>query len=407
MGLGPRAAVLASVVTVALATTPVGAAAQAGAAADDTAAGWLARQLINGEHVESTPTFPDFGLTADVVFALDAAGVASDASGKAAAFLAKPDNVLEYVGDGAAESYAGPLAKLALVAESRGVDPKSFGEVDLITELGELQAPSGRYTDASTQPDQSNAFSQALAVLALHRAGGAPVKAVEFLAGSACQDGGFPIDFDEACVSDVDATAITVQALVAAGSTDAATAALTWLVGKQSAAGGFKANLPGSVDNANSTGLAAQALRAGGKTAEADKAATFLTGLQQGCTAAEAVRGAIFYAPGQSENAVRATSQAIPGILGISYAKVSAVGASNALPTVDCTTPTTTTTTSSAINPVVNPGGNNTNPVPQGGNSPALAATGTYRPSVTWLGVLLLLSGGALVVLARRRPSTR
>ncbi|RLK62367.1 hypothetical protein CLV68_2924 [Actinokineospora cianjurensis] len=407
MGLGPRSAVMTGVTAVALVFTPLGAAAQTGVTADDTAAGWLARQLVDGDHVESAPATPDFDGTADVVLALDAAGVASDAATKAAAFLAEPDTVLEYVGDGAAESYAGPLAKLALVAESRGLDPKSFGEVDLVTALGALQAPSGRFVDASAQPDQSDGLSQALAVLALERAGGAPVKAVDFLVASVCQDGGFPAALDTPCVSDVDATAVAIQALVAVGRTDAATAAVTWLVGKQSAAGGFKTNLPDAADNAGSTGLAAQALRVGGKTAEADKAVAFLTGLQQGCTAAEAVRGAIFSSQGQATGAVSATSLAIPGIVGISYAKVSAVGASNALPIVDCTTPTTSSTTA-AINPIVNPGGNNgVSPAPQGGKAPALAATGIYRPSVAWLGVVLLLSGTALVALTRRRASTR
>ncbi|WP_157440492.1 peptidase [Actinokineospora inagensis] len=412
-GRGARAAARGGVAAfaVALVLVPVQARA-ATPAADDTAAGWLSRQLVQGQWVESTPSFPDFGLTADVVLALDAAGVASDASAKAAGFLAKPDNVLEYAGDGAAESYAGPLAKLALVAESRGLNPKSFGEVDLIAQLGKLQAVSGRFTDVSAQPDASNGFSQALAVLALERSGGAPAKAVDFLVGTACPDGGFPVALDGACVSDVDDTALAVQALLAAGRTDAANAGLTWLVGKQSAAGGFKANLPNSVDNANSTGLAAQALRVGGKTAQADKAVAFLLTLQQGCTAAEPLRGAILYSAGQTENAVRATSQAIPGVVGISYAKVSAVGATADVPTVDCTAPTTTTTTTApTLDPVLNPNdGTNTgtgnivgNPSPQGARSPALAATGTFHPAVAWLGFLLLASGVALVALSRAR----
>ncbi|GAA3047807.1 peptidase [Actinokineospora globicatena] len=398
---------MAGVTAVALVMTPLGAAAQAGATADDTAAGWLARQLVDGDHVESAPATPDFDGTADVVLALDAAGVGADAATKAAAFLAEPDAVLEYVGDGAAESYAGPLAKLALVAESRGLDPRSFGEVDLVAGLGALQAPSGRFVDASAQPDQSDGLSQALAVLALERAGGAPAKAVDFLVASACQDGGFPVALDSTCLSDVEGTAVAVQALLAVGRADAATAGLTWLISQQSATGGFKSSLPDAVDNAASTGLAAQALRAAGKTAEADKAVAFLTSLQQGCTAAEAVRGAIFATPGSNVGAVSATSLAIPGIVGISYAKVSSVGASNALPTVDCTTPTTSSTPPT-INPVLNPGGNNgAAPVPQGANAPALAATGIYRPSVAWVGVLLLLSGVALVALTRRRASAR
>jgi hypothetical protein len=50
----------------------------------EAAAGWLADQLADGERIEVTfdfgdgpQTFPDQGLTADVVFALSAAGVAA------------------------------------------------------------------------------------------------------------------------------------------------------------------------------------------------------------------------------------------------------------------------------------------------------------------------------------------
>ena len=305
------------------------------------AAGWLARQMVDGERFEvefGGVTYPDQGLTIDAVFAFAATKVADGHAARATAWLARPEILTGYIGDGTSEAYAGATAKLALAAQVRGADPTNFGGVDLIDRLRGLQDPSGRFVDRSAFGDFSNAFSQSLALLALDRTpAGAPPAAAAFLADSRCPDGGYPISFDQAtCASDVDATAMAVQALLAVGRRADAVAGLKWLLSVQDVDGGF-ANAAG-VPNANSTGLAAQTLHAGGYRSAAARAKTFLIGLQVDCTGAPADRGAIAYTVGGFDPATapRATAQAILGLAGVGFANLSAAHARPGAPVLAC-----------------------------------------------------------------------
>ncbi|GAA2372186.1 hypothetical protein Cme02nite_00390 [Catellatospora methionotrophica] len=303
----------------------------------DAAAGWLARQLVDGERFEAVfdgVAYPDQGLTIDAVFAFAATGTSGSYSAAAMGWLAQPATLAGYIGDGG-EAYAGATGKLALTAQVTGADPAAFGGVDLISRLRGLQAPSGRFSDRSAWGDFSNTFTQSFAVLALDRTtAGAPAASVSYLAGEACADGGFPVYFDQpTCVSDVDATAVAVQALRAAG--HPTPAALSWLVDQQQPDGGFAGT--GAV-NANSTGLAAQALHSSGRLLAAAKARVFLRGLQQDCAAPTAQRGAIAYTAGGFDpaTAVRATAQGALGLAGVGYAQLSAAGSALAAPTLLC-----------------------------------------------------------------------
>ncbi|MDG4838408.1 peptidase [Micromonospora sp. WMMD967] len=304
----------------------------------DAAAGWLARQLVDGERFEVVYdgiAYPDQGLTLDAVFAFAAAKTADTNAANAMSWLAQPAVISGYIGDGT-EAYAGATAKLALGAQVRGLNPATFGGVDLLTRLNSLLTPSGRYSDRSAYGDYSNTFTQSFAVLALDRAGGAPSSAVTFLAASRCADGGFPLLFGQpTCVSDVDATALAVQALLAAGRPLVAASAAQWLVSVQGADGSFAAN---GVANANSTGLAAQALFAAGRSLAWLHARQFLLSLQVTCTGTPADRGAIAYTPGgfDASTAARATAQAVPGIAGAGHATLSATGAHAAAPVLAC-----------------------------------------------------------------------
>ncbi len=307
----------------------------------DAAAGWLARQMVDGERFESTfdgMVFPDQGLTIDAVFAFAATGAADAYAVRATTWLARPEILSGYVGDGTTEAYAGATAKLALAVSVRRGDPTSFGGVDLIGRLRGLLAPSGRFVDRSEYGDFSNAFSQSLAILALDRGpSGAPPAAAAFLAGSRCSDGGYPLLFAQAtCVSDADATAMAVQALLAAGRLVDAGAGLRWLAGVQTRDGGF-VDASGT-PNANSTGLAGQALQAGGWLAAAGRARAFLVGLQVGCEGVPADRGAIaFTAAGfDPATAARATAQATLGLAGVGFAHLSAAGARPSAPVLVC-----------------------------------------------------------------------
>ncbi|NUT92550.1 MAG: peptidase, partial [Saccharothrix sp.] len=264
MSIGRTATAVAAVALSVVMATP--ATAQTTSSTAEAGAGWLARQLVDGERFEvdyGGTLYPDHGGTIDAVLAFAAAGVAEDNALKATAWLAEPEVLPNYIGDPKDSFYAGSYAKLALAAQVRGEDPTAFGGVDLIAGLTSLMGASGRFSDKSPYPgDYSNGFSQSFAVLALERHGTAPKAAVDYLAGTACPTGGFPLDLEQAtCVAQVDATAMAVQALLAAGRVAEAGKAVEWLVAQQQADGGFidvlQKGEAGTTTNANTTGLAA------------------------------------------------------------------------------------------------------------------------------------------------------
>ncbi|MFY1593565.1 peptidase [Micromonospora sp. WMMD737] len=332
---------LATFTVAAPASAHVSPAPTAGIGRSEAAAGWLARQLVDGERLEVVfdgVTYPDQGLTLDAVFAFAAAGVADDSGARALAWVTRPDIRDAYLGDGTTEAYAGATAKLALAVQVRGGDPTDVGGVDLIARLRSLQAPTGRFTDRSAYGDYSNTFSQSFALLALGRtAQGTPPAAAAWLAATRCPDGGYPLlPAQPVCTSDVDATALAVQALRVTGRPTDATAGLRWLLSVQRADGGF-ANAAG-IPNANSTGLAAQALRDGNRPLAWARARVFLAGLQVGCAGAPADRGAVDFDGGAFDpgTAARATGQAVLGLTGIGYARLSAAGATPGAPVPAC-----------------------------------------------------------------------
>ncbi|HEY0639255.1 MAG TPA: LPXTG cell wall anchor domain-containing protein [Pseudonocardiaceae bacterium] len=421
-GRAPRAtaAVLLALTAVfgAGALTASPAAAQPLPDGTDSAVSWLAGRFVDGNHLETVfgeDSFPDQGLTADAVLAFAGADVAGDAAAAATTWLADPANLAGYVGDGTAESYTGALAKLALVATVRGEDPADFGGVDLIARLQARQAASGRYADLSAFGDFSNGITQALAVLSLHRAGADATAGAAYLAGQQCADGGFPLQLEQpACVSQADATGFAVQALLATGLTDEATAALDQLEAVQAPGGGFAdTGQAGSAPNANSTALAAQALRVGGRDEAADAAVAFLESLQVDCSGAAADRGAVRYDEAGGGDTQRATAQALLGLAGVGLADLSADGDDPATPSIDCAPPSSTTTTTP-------PTSTTTSAAPTSGTSSAAPTTTSAAPVVPppggslpvtgaaplpflAVGGLLLLAGLALVLLARGR----
>ena len=103
----------------------------------------------------------------------------------------------------------------------------------------------------------------------------------------------------------------------------------------QGADGGF-ANAAGT-PNANSTGLAAQALRDGLRPVAWARSRAFLAGLQVGC-GAPADRGAVDFDGGGFDPATapRATAQAVLGLTGTGYARLSAAGADLGAPALAC-----------------------------------------------------------------------
>jgi hypothetical protein len=375
------------------------------------AAGWLARQLVDGERFETEfdgVIYPDQGLTADAVLAFDAANVAQNFADRATGWLAKPDILNGYLGYTFELSFAGPHAKLALVAIAQGLDPRAFGGVDLIDGLQELQDPSsGRYSDdfGDSDDDFSNAITQSLAIISLIRAEEDVAAGAAYLVGSQCDDGGFPLNFEQpTCTSEPDATGFAVQALLAAGLDDDANAALDYLENVQREGGGFGGAGPTAPTNANSTALAAQALRAGDRDDAADAAVEYLTSLQVGCDGPAEQHGAIAYdgTGFQTSTAIRATAQAVPALSGTGLVDVDNAGDSAPAPVLACPpAPSSTTSTPSESTTSTT----TTSPAPQAGAAPELPATGPPTRPLLWTGALLVLAGTGLVLIARLRRS--
>jgi hypothetical protein len=316
------------------------------------AGGWLGRQLDPASHLVVGGFGPDYGQTADVVLALDAAGVGRVAARKATKALRR--DVPAYTGGGdPAEFYAGSFAKLLVVAAAQHVSPRRFGTSDrrnLVRQLRALEcgaprrtdcpaADRGRFSDRSSFGDFSNAFSQSLAVIGLERAvrSGASKASVRYLRSQQCANGSFPENFGLArCVGTVDATGFAVQALLVAGggrNEAAAANAGRWLARRQHGNGSFTGN---GTRNANSTAVAAQAFDALGRVGRAREARGFLRSLQVRCDGKPAVRGSVRYDRAGTGEVLRATSQATPALAGVTLGEVTGDGSRRALPRLAC-----------------------------------------------------------------------
>jgi hypothetical protein len=348
------AVVAAVVVPAAIVGTPGTASALTTRNRADAGAGWLGRQL-SADHVVVGAFGPDYGLTADVVLALDSAGVGRVAAREATRALKR--HVRAYTGDTAFENhagfYAGSFAKLLNVAAAQHVDPRHFGgsnRNNLIATLRSLECGSGRratcpatdrgrFSDISVAGDFSNTIGQSLALIGLDRTTrtGPSRQSVIYLRHQQCANGAFPLELSTAgCTASVDATAFAVQALLVHGTKKAVAAGLdgaAWLRRHQNGNGSFTGN---GVRNTNSTGLAAQALRAAGRVKAADNAVRWIRSLQVGCGGTAADRGLVRYARHASGDPIRATSQAVPALARTGLGEISNAGSIRQLPRLRC-----------------------------------------------------------------------
>jgi hypothetical protein len=285
-----------ALVSTALAVTLVSAGAQPAhaAAASDGAAHWLAHQLRHGVIHNGQFGFDDYGLTADTAFALKAIG------GHAPSLRAIRHALAHHVDDYTTfktDRYAGPTAKLLVVAQQTGADPRHFGGVNLVRRLENRVADNapitGRIQDKSSSGDFANSVGQIFAVrglLSARSASGAP--ALRFLLKQQCTGGYFRLDFNadkgaprQGCThgspADTDVTALAVIELTALEKahprlTSALTAAVSWLKRQQHPDGGFGGGPTTSATNANSTGLAGWAFLLTGRCASAQDAARWV-----------------------------------------------------------------------------------------------------------------------------------
>ncbi|MDR1711585.1 MAG: terpene cyclase/mutase family protein [Propionibacteriaceae bacterium] len=331
----------------------------AGSAEAQAAAAWLGAQLAANDDVLPKAKSPDWGLTVDSVLGLSAAGVGGNQVKDTAAKLWASGT--KYIGAAsAAKSNWAKTAKLVLALQAAGKDPAQFPDGsktrDLPAELRGTLGADGKFGTSAT------AFSQSLGILALARSGGgAPVAAVSWLKGQRCADNG-NANFGaygylaNSCTSaDPDTTAVAIQALVAAGvpvDDDAIWTAEGYLYTQQDTSGGLGATFGGTTYlNTNSTGLAAQTVASlaimGDESTWAGTSQGYITGLQIDAADVagnpklkDADLGAIAYdqtafdqvlASGMDDGAraefARATAQAILGLGGPTFDKLTAAGA--------------------------------------------------------------------------------
>lgn len=408
-------------------TQPAATQPTAKTAAAHAGAKYLVTQLNKGDHVESAG-FVDYGLTSDIAIALLADGTQDAKLIKVIAYLKKHVDDYADVSGAFGGPFSGSLAKLAIVAELSNGNPHSFGGVDLLKQITThvcTAAIAGDFSPCTAAGDVYNAFSgisQALAVLALQR-GHAGLTAtspvVQRLIGLQCADGGFSSELPPStpCKSDVDTTGFALQSLsLAPGTSTAFSKAEAFLVKSQAKSGAFSGVAGVS---SNSTALAIQgALAAAGTpgqvarlhsvapqvkqlaptkaaslpTAQAGlvrKALPFLTGIAN-------ADGGVPVGTGGSSDA-RATAQVVPSLLLASLA-TSPGRTPHPASSGGTTTGRTGTSGGTGTSGDGNPSGHS-----------RLAATGTdahQLSGVGLLGVALLLVGGGLLVLARRREES-
>lgn len=281
---------------------------------------WLTGKLVDGERVvDDGATTPNYLLTTEAVYALAGADPKSPAARKAADFLATPAHTDAYAYPAGRTGIpdATAAARLALVAEATGKDPRAFGGHDLLGDLIKYVCPrdigDGDTIDGClTKGDfrttgQSDA--QAMAVIALLNGGVTPpADAVKRLTGLQCEDGGFTsilIRSGGWCESEAGSTALIALALKRAGGHDSVVEkARAHLRKSQLPTGAWPAAASMTTGSPGSTGWAAQAMRALGDTPYADAGLFWLSKQQL-------ARGAFAFEEGLTEPQLYPTAPAV------------------------------------------------------------------------------------------------
>lgn len=249
------------------------------------AVNWLIGELgQNGDRFQQSfngQKFDDIGLTIDGLLAIASAGGNTDPQAvKSSDYVVS--KAASYVSSGE-DRYAGPLGKLMVFAQARGISTTNLGGFNLENEIRDRLQPSGRFTDKSEFGDFSNGVGQAFDMIALSKTTNkVPANAIAWLLAQQCPNGGFRTDYSEgvACTSDdeadIDGTSFALLALKVSTLTEAqqdqVADGLDFLLGEQD-----NDNLIG---NANSSGLAASALRTHGLIPDANDVAAAIETLQ-------------------------------------------------------------------------------------------------------------------------------
>ncbi|MCS0603583.1 peptidase [Streptomyces sp. LP11] len=255
------------------------------------AATWLKGRLTDGERiVDDGATTANYPLTADTAYALAATDGTSATLDKITGFLAAHVTDFGYPNGTDQAPDATAVARLALLAEITGRDPRALGGHDLLAALTKnvcaAGPESGDTTPGCTAKGDFRSASytegQALSVLALLRADATPpAAAVDRLTQLQCQDGGVTsilIRPGEHCDGDPATTALVALVLHRAGGhDDVVTKARAYLTKGQRTDGAFPGYTGATTGGVTATAYAAQALRALGATGRADAAVGWLS----------------------------------------------------------------------------------------------------------------------------------
>jgi hypothetical protein len=323
----------------------------------DTSAKWLSNQLTRGLVHNDQFGFDDYGLTADVGFALAALEGNGPVLRKLTRALAKHvGSWTTGVDFGSSDVYAGPTAKALVFAQTVGQNPKKFGGTNLVKQLTALVSTGGptqgRVQDVSTSGDFANTIGQSFAATGLMNAkADAGKPALKFLLKQQCSKGFFRLEFsdksaaDQGCdgaakndrAPDTDATALTLLNLLSLEHPSpkaraAAHKAISWLRKAQKDNGSFGGGPSTEASNANSTGLAGWALASSDWCPNAARAARWLAKVtvssDEAGTKLARQRGAVAYdrkgfkaaldegiTKDSRDQWVRATAQAAPALV--------------------------------------------------------------------------------------------
>ena len=205
-----------------------------------------------------------------------------------------------------------------------------------------VESQPGFFGATSLDPTYTGVLRQSMAILGLRSAYVTPPKAsVKWLRNQQCNDGSFQayVAPDASCIApdpalfsgpDSDSTALAASALFEAGARKPASRAISALVREQNADGGWPW-IFGDVSNLSSTALALQALNYTPKTKGVSAArAAGIAYLKAGmipCSAPEAVRFAVPFAPGCDSPYQLATAYALMSAMTSPSTTIRKVGA--------------------------------------------------------------------------------
>lgn len=252
-----------------------------------------------------------------VVLAIVAAG------GDPAAFDQDGNTPITYMeANAASAASAGDLSKLILAAIAVGENPRSLGGVDSVVKLESLSDAGGRIGG-----EADTFIGHTLAVLALASAQ-RPISgaAVDYIKTAQQEDGSWAWDGSAETAGDTNTTAFAVQALVAAGEdpgSEAITDALSYYQGIQNEDGGWPYQNPsdyGTATDANSTAVTIQALIAAGQDPTGadwttDGGGTPIAALE----ALQNPSGAFAWQAAVPDDNLLATVQALPALAGKAF----------------------------------------------------------------------------------------